>query len=299
MERLCQVCEKVKKKGIGILCITNQLNSRFRIFEEVSIIRNHVTVRTMQMGQESSEPIFWFYESPGEVTGERRECAAGLGQAVLTADKLRPHGAAGAEALSFCLNEGEVLGICDRSWNTAPHFKAILKGEADYSGKLTLAGNPVKLFGSGNLTEYKIALITGDDGKRRVFDQMNIYDNITIMQKDLIYNKLGMINRRYQKYVAKHCLSLIHEEEMLQRYNRKKELRRMSVSDQLKLEIVRWLCIRPALFIFYKPCASFLALTPQEFHGILKHIRKLRIPILILSDNEEYLRQFCDRILYQ
>ena len=45
-ERLRQICEKVKKKGIGILGVTNQLNSRTPIYEELSVIKNQVTVRT-------------------------------------------------------------------------------------------------------------------------------------------------------------------------------------------------------------------------------------------------------------
>lgn len=294
-ERLQQVCEKVKQKGIGILYIANQLNRRFRIFDEVSVIRNHVTVGTFPAGRDIEEQLLWMYESRTKLPaspGPGRE----QGPAVLEAENLRPHGTAGTKAISFRLYKKEILGICDRQWSTLPLFRSALKGETDCGGKLLLDGCPLRLFGKNPLFDYKIALVSGDERKRRVFDQMSIYDNITIMQKDLIYNKLGIINRRYQRYMARYCLELIHEEDMLRRYGRKKELRKMSIRDQLKLEVARWLCVRPRVFVFYKPCDSFQAFAPRDFQNILADIQKLQIPVLILSDHEDFLQQFCDRI---
>lgn len=297
-ERLRQICEKVKKKGIGILGVTNQLNSRTPIYEELSVIKNQVTVRTFSLENENTEPFFWMYEKRTKLSESMQDSPGEQEQILLEAEGLRPCGREDIPALSFRLRRQEVLGIRDREWNTLPLFRRALKGEIDCGGTLRLEGIPLRLFGENLLFEYKIAVVSGDDGRKRVFDQMNIYDNITIMQKHLIYNKLGIINRRYQRYTAGYCLKLIHQEDMLQRYGRKRELRKMSVSDQLKMETARWLCVHPRLFIFYKPCGSSAALSPEDFRTLLMDIRKLQIPVLILSDQEEFLQQFCDRVQY-
>ena len=298
LEKLQQTCEKVKEKGIGILCVTNQLNRKFRIFEEVSIIKNHVTIQTSPMNSESMELFLGLNmhdtELPNTIFSSRKDS----NRVIFEVNKLRPAGINDVKEMTFHMYEKEILGICDKEGNTIPLFKAIMNGKTDYIGKLIFRGKQSVFNEKNALFDLKIAFISCDDGKRRVFDQMNIYDNITIMKKDLIYNRLGILNRRYQKYIAKHCLELLHEEGMLQRYSKKRELRRMSIDDQMKLDIARRLCVHPELFVFYKPGDSFRAWSLECFMGILKNIRKLRIPVLVLSNNEEYLQRFCDRIIH-
>lgn len=294
--RFKRFCEKIKKKGIAIVFIMNQMDYRMQMFETLSVIKNRATVQTVSM-EEEKDAISDYVPLPVEpvlAIHHRDEHEV----PVFAAKQIQVEELPRNWSLNFEIYKGEVLGICDPSWSVLPLLKDVILGQRKYAGDFLLNGETVS-FDTGNAYfEYKVACIFSKSKYSSVFEQMNIYDNITMLQKNIIYNRLGMLNRRYQKYIARHYLSLIHAEDLLVNYSKKKNLLNMSAGDQLRLEIVRWLCLNPNLYIFYRPCDSFSNLTKKEFESILKDLLELQLPVLILSDSQEYLQMLSDRVVY-
>ena len=142
-----------------------------------------------------------------------------------------------------------------------------------------------------------IAVSVNDYKEDKIYKDMSLVDNITYLAQDKISNSLGIINKRLQQHMAYYSLELIHSEYLMEKYKTRKNLKGITLIDQMRVITAKWLCVTPQVFIYVNPFVILDESTIQEFREILQDLTKLKISVIIMSVNRMWLEQICDRVI--
>lgn len=126
---------------------------------------------------------------------------------------------------------------------------------------------------------------------------MDIYENITMIMGQPMTKIFNLINKRVQRYQTEYVLKSINASSIIDKYSTSKNLKDIDVIDQIRIEVARWLCIKPRLFIFVNPYTNLNDFTIANFCEIISCLKKQNIAIIIFHMNKDELMQMCDRII--
>lgn len=296
IQQLQTLLLQLKKEGISILLITNKWDPQLHIFDRISLIKNGVTTQTIE-STENAVTKFLPSVTLSPLLNTASSSPGPKGTLLFEAQNIVEADRPQMYPINFQVYENEILGLCDIDWKMGKLLKKILTGQVDYRGDFLVRQSPETLNDESTLIKHHIAMVSNNDYKQKIFTNLDIYDNITLLFNKPMFNKAGLLNRRIRNHIARHITELIHSEYLLSKYRSKKQLSTMNMQDQARVEIAKWLCINPKLFIFFKPYDSFQDLTLYEFKSILKDIKAQGITIVIVSMNKSYLMELCGRIV--
>ncbi len=83
----------------------------------------------------------------------------------------------------------------------------------------------------------------------------------------------------------------------MEKYKTRKNLKGITLIDQMRVITAKWLCVTPQVFIYVNPFVILDESTIQEFREILQDLTKLKISVIIMSVNRMWLEQICDRVI--
>lgn len=199
--------------------------------------------------------------------------------------------------LNFTLHKGEVLGIHDiqdqliTAW--IPHCQ--------YPNPTTYP-NPVLLkkgtHGAIADAPQTIAFIYSGYKGSRIFLNMSLYDNVTLLADKPQYNFLGLRNARIRRHIAHTALQALHAEDLILKYDAKPDLSGMNYEEQCIVEIAKWICIRPEIFVFLIPQSAYQSLSEYRFKALLGSLQKSGCSILVVSCSQDLLTKLCTRLTY-
>jgi len=285
IRKLQHIVNVLRAKGLSVLWFTSKWDMLFQNFDRYAIIKNGVITKLAPL---TTLPPHTF--SPHIYQWNSSEATpVVLEYTTNTATKHMAESPA-----HFALHEGEILGIHGTNTLLENMISDLLSGKSNHLKDILLYGQPYDLnFSKKNL----IAFIYATDDKSRVFPQMSLYDNITLLINTPLYNPVGIINKRIRNHIAISMLKSIHGEQLIKSFGDRNNIIDMCPLDRLKVEVAKWLCMHPKVFIFVNPHNIYDNLTESDFHTLLDDLHKLDISILILSGSEENLSGICTRVI--
>jgi ABC-type sugar transport system ATPase subunit len=290
IKKLQRIVNLLKEEQISILWFSNRWNPVFQNFDRYAVIKNGVVTQITKLTAippiipETSFVNAALKRSFSENSSEK-EILKGIR---ITA----PHDS--EKAVSFSLYQNEILGICDSNNILIPFINALSDGKLPKNGTLLLDG---KKYIPNFTTRNQIAFISPANGQSRIFPKMNLYDNISLLLKSPMYNALGFLNSRIRNHMVCTALESIRADYLIKEYGTKRNLGNMNFHDQFMVEIAKWLCLKPKVFIFSDPYSIYDNLSEYHFIKLLESLRELNISLLLISNSEENLSKFCTRVI--
>ena len=257
------------EKGISVLLLANRFHSIFVDFDSLFVLRNGITTGVLKKNKISFHRVNQYY-SP--VIGSQNIEELSRSNYVLTVK---------CNMLKLSLDRGDILGV----WS--------LNG--DYL--MQIGKQQWELFSLMPKNGTDIAVSVNDYKEDKIYKDMSLVDNITYLAQDKISNSLGIINKRLQQHMAYYSLELIHSEYLMEKYKTRKNLKGITLIDQMRVITAKWLCVTPQVFIYVNPFVILDESTIQEFREILQDLIKLKISVIIMSVNRMWLEQICDRVI--
>lgn len=126
---------------------------------------------------------------------------------------------------------------------------------------------------------------------------MNLCDNVSLLLKSPLYNAAGFMNMRIRNHMVFTALKSIQADNLIEKYGIKHPLGNITFYDQIMIEIAKWLCLKPKVFIFTDPYSIYDNLSENHFSKLLGTLQGLDISLLLISGSEENLSKFCTRII--
>jgi simple sugar transport system ATP-binding protein len=196
--------------------------------------------------------------------------------------------------ISFELRAGEVLGITGLlgSGRTALALSlfGVLPAE---SGRVRVDGRPVELRGVRNALENGIAYIPEDRLQEGLFLNQSIGSNIVARVIDRLCGRFGMIDVQLKQATIRDWV------ERLDIRTPSAELPAASLSggNQQRVVLAKWLASNPRILILNGPTVSVDIGAKVAIHGMIRHLARQGIGLLVISDDIPELMQLCSRIL--
>ncbi|MGI6010033.1 MAG: hypothetical protein ACOX8H_00870 [Ruminococcus sp.] len=290
IKKLQRIMNLLKEEGLSILWFSNSWNPIFQNFDRYAIIKSGVVTQITKLT--TIPPVI--PENDFINTALKRSFLDTHDQKVVLRGDHISNPDHPEKTFSFSLYQNEILGICDNNQILAPFIHTLSNGKLAKHGTLLLDSQK---YIPNFHTRNQIAFISPSSGQSRIFSKMNLYDNIGLLLKSPMYNALGFLNFRIRNHMARAALESIHGEYLIEEYGTRRNLENMNFHDQFMVEVAKWLCLKPKVFIFNDPYSIYDNLSEYHFIRLLESLQKLNISLLLISNSEENLSKFCTRVI--
>ncbi len=263
-----KIADLLHKKNISTLFLANRYHALFASFDALIVLQNGVTTGILKKDKITFYNFVRYY-SPAI---SQKTSGKIVKDSVLTVKN---------KDLTLSVDRGDILGV----WCL----------DGDYLMKM--GKQKWKLVPLNEEYEMNVAVSVNDYKPDKIYKDMSLADNITYLANDKVSNVFGIINKRLQQHMARYSLELIHSEFLMDRYKDRKNLKEITLIDQLRVITAKWLCITPQIFLYINPFVVLDESTIQEFREILQDLTNLNISVIIMSVNRAWLDLTCDRVI--
>jgi ribose transport system ATP-binding protein len=261
VERMFEIVNGLKQKGVTIVYISHRLEEVFRISDRVSVMRDGRYVATkstrdtdrkeligLMVGRELNETYPVRSKSPGEVALEIKN---------LTGN--------GDHDISLSVRKGEILGIAGLVGAGRTELAMLIFGAAPIEGgEIWVNGRPVHVGAPLDAIRHGIGLLTEDRKGKGLFLEMGVGWNISFP-----------IVRRLSKYGY---LDTRKEDDLSERYRRriaiktpslKQRVINLSGGNQQKVVLAKSLAAESGILIFDEPTRGVDVGAKQEIYSLM------------------------------
>ena len=294
-KKLSFIFSKLKEKNVSVLCFSstwlpNVLESfdRYIVIEDNVIVQNTAARGFVPASVENELPFY----------GKYGFNIAGDDEDIILSCRKFPYGdPKKGKTLDFDLKRSECMGILD-SRQELLLFRDIIKGKRKSGLEKCITHNGRPLFRDKKFLS-KIAFLDYGFEFEKSFDKLSLYDNITVGLGGAMYKYGFVFSRRIQKFIVNELLASIEREDLLEFYgSAEKTLDNLDPEDQFVIEICRWLCVKPEVFVFHNFSRNYSLLSSEKVGNLIyKIITKFKIPVLIIAPGNEELNFFCSEII--
>ncbi|MBC7333176.1 MAG: sugar ABC transporter ATP-binding protein [Actinobacteria bacterium] len=290
IERLFDLMNLLKEKGIGIIYISHRLAEIFPICERVTILRDGKVIGTSDINKISIDEIIKMMlgRSLEESFPERNPS---IGQEVLKVEKLSKRGV--FKNISFKLREGEVLGIAGLIGAGKTELVCSIFGKLLYDeGEIFIRGKEVAIKSPDTAISYGIALIPDDRRNEGLIMSETVRENIsiTILEK---LKRLLLIDRKAER---KKVVEIVDRLD-IRCASIEQKVGYLSGGNQQKVVLGKWLIANSDILIFDEPTKGIDVGAKRQFYQIINELSRSGKAIIVISQELEELIGLTHRIL--
>lgn len=289
VERMLQIVDTLKKRGITIIYISHRMDEVFRISDRITIMRDGQYIATkdtkassrqelinLMVGRELSEDFPVRNITPGEVVLELKHLYGN-----------------GDSDISLKLHKGEILGLAGLVGAGRTELAKLIYGAVLLeSGEIYLKGKKVTYHSPRQAIELGIGLIPEDRKSEGVFLNFSIRWNIPIMTLAGLSRFLVVDQKKTSEIAKEYAERLRIKTPSLDQY-----VRNLSGGNQQKVVVAKTLAAHTEVIIFDEPTRGIDVGAKQEIYSLMNELVEQGISIIMISSEMEELFGMSDRIL--
>ncbi len=136
-------------------------------------------------------------------------------------------------------------------------------------------------------------------GGNMLFYNCSLFQNVVLRLPDSIRRAGFRSRKRVTKFLYDNVMKAIHGRDLLERYGDSRRLPEGKVTKEqsVRIQTARWLFYGVKLLIFVSPESHYDTQNFYKFGLLLEDIREQGVTVLIFSENLEFLRKCCERII--
>ncbi len=290
VQRLFEIIQNLKNRGIAIVYISHHLPEIFGIADRVTIMRDGKKVATRPIGEITREEIVQmmvgrsvkdFYKR-----GERS-----IGEVRFRIKNLSRFGF--FHEVNIEARKGEILGICGLSGAGRTELARVLVGldRAD-EGSMELDGKPVSGSSMADFLDQGIAYLTEDRKIEGLALRLAMDDNILAAIVDRL--SAGSI---FSKSKGGPAVSRLISELSINPPDPSRTVGNLSGGNQQKVLLAKWLASEPRVLILDEPTRGVDIGAKMTIHASIEKLAREGCTVLLISSDLPELVGLCDRIL--
>ena len=290
VENLLQIISSLQADGVSVLFVSHKLDEVFRIGGNVIVIRDGTKVVEGHLSQYTQEKIA-FLMTGKSLDKTTYRTGAPQEKILLEVQNL---GLAGAFAeVSFCLRQGEVLGITGLLDSGRNELALALFGvkPAD-TGQIVLDGKNVTIHHTRDAIAHGIGYVPEDRLTEGLFLDKPIRENIVV-------SILDSLCRGWQLDFLKSNQKAAQLAQDLQINTRNIMLPAQSLSggNQQRVMVARWLAIQPKILVLHGPTMGVDVGSKDALYTIMQNLAAQGLGVIIISDDLPELLMNCDSLI--
>lgn len=288
-DRLFEMIESLKKRGVSIVYISHRMQEIFRICERITILRDGKCVGVENIGEANEGKIISMMVGR-ELTDIFDRDRLELGEPVIEVKNLSKRGV--FNDISFTVHMHEVLGFSGLIGAGRTEVARCICGlDKPDSGEIYINGQKVNINSTSDALKLGIAYVPEDRKQDGFVPFMSICENIGMSSYDKI-SKSGIMNKAVEKKLASHYIDTLR----IKTTSMKKNVVELSGGNQQKVSLANRLSTEPKLLILDEPTRGIDIGAKAEIHHLIAELAKQSVAIILISSEMPELIGCADNI---
>jgi ribose transport system ATP-binding protein len=288
--RLFAVVRRLRSQGITFLFVSHALDELLEFSDAIYVLRDGHLVGHRQRGEFDTRTLAqWIAghdvidSSPVRTTDKRvtRLAVRGLSRAGHFND------------VSFCLQEGEILGITGlQGSGRSAVARALFGAPPAHSGDILLNGAKILIQSVQDAMRHGIGYVPEERQLFGLFDDLDVQSNLGILRIDA-ESRLGWLRRSRLRELACRMQSKLQ----IKFAAPDAPIGSLSGGNQQKVLIARWLAVEPAILVMNDPTRGVDIGAKDEICRLIRSLAVEGCSFLVSSSDLDELLRLADRIL--
>ena len=291
-ERLFDIINKLRDKGVGILYITHRLEEVRLLADRLTVLRDGMNVAVVEKQDYDPQKVIRMMIGKEIVSAaDRVEMTKPTGEIGLSVRGLTRKGV--FRDISFDVHKGEILGIGGLVGSGRTEvLRAIFGVDRFDAGQIIFEGKPLRPSVAGNIRRG-FGLIPEDRRAQGFIPLQSIRKNVALTNYDLLSSGLGVINSGKE---AKMCDDAIQN--LAIRPNiPSMPVTNLSGGNQQKVVVGKWMARDLKVLLVDEPTAGIDVGVKEAIYQILEGLAQKGVLVIVVSSDLQELLRVSTRIL--
>ncbi|MDN3019421.1 sugar ABC transporter ATP-binding protein [Paenibacillus sp. BSR1-1] len=287
---LFDIIAALKKKGVGIIYISHDLDDVFKLADRITVLRDGCTVTSSSTDSTNKASVI--NQMVGRELNQIYDFQTNVKPKVL----LEVDGLSNKELLkdiSFSVREGEILGIAGLvgagRTELAYHLYGLMKPEV---GMIKLRSKVVSIDSPSKAMSLGIGLVPEDRKDMGLFLNMPIQTNVSMSNLKSI-RRGGLMHSKLERNKALQYI----KDFKIRTSGPEKKVVELSGGNQQKVVLARTVDTKPQLLIFDEPTRGVDVGAKSEIYKLMYKLASTGVAIIMISSELPEVLGVCDRIL--
>ncbi len=289
-ERMYEVVDRLKAKGVTVIYISHRMEEIFRLSDRVTIMRDGNTIKTMNTSDTNMDEIVRLMvgREIKETYPARPNCIKE--DIVLEVKELCGNG---LENISFTVKRGEIVGLAGLIGAGRTELAELIFGvKKKTSGQIIYNGKAISPKNPRDVIDYGIALIPEDRKKLGALLDLDVKGNICMPILKRI-SKVIFVNTNEEHKIAEHYQKSIN----IKTPSLRQKVKNLSGGNQQKVIVAKWLASESDFIIFDEPTRGIDVGAKYEIYKLVNSLVEKGKTILMISSEMPEVMGMSDRII--
>lgn len=298
VEKLFEIMEKLRDKGMGIIFVTHFLDQVYQITDRITVLRNGKYVGTYKTDELPrvdlvGKMIGKDYASLNESmrAGQMEDGDHRKGETILELEGVT--GAGTIRNFNLAVHKGEVLGLSGLLGSGRSETARVMFGVDDITaGKIKIHGKESHLKSPLDAIRNDIAFCPENRKTEGIIGDLSIRDNIVLA----LQIKKGLFHKISRKDAEKLADEYIKKLE-IKTPSSDQLIKNLSGGNQQKVILARWLATEPEFLMLDEPTRGIDIGTKAELQKIVIDLAQQGMAVLFISSEIDEMLRCCKRMI--
>jgi ribose transport system ATP-binding protein len=293
-DRLFDIINDLRQRGVSIIFVSHHLDEIFRICDRVTVLRNGETVFSAPISETDHDALVRAMVGQQLQKEMASEATSGArAETVLSLVNLRHATSPRPEGVSLDLHRGEILGIAGLVGSGRTELlRAIFGAEQPQSGTILRDGKPLSLRSPQEAINAGIGFVTENRKEEGLILSMPIAANVTFASLKRVA-RFGLVDRKAENKLTQELGSDLK----LKYGGPSKNAGTLSGGNQQKVVLAKWLARNPEILLLDEPTRGVDVGAKAEIYALIRRFAEKGLALLVVSSELPELMTLCDRIL--
>ena len=289
-ERLFEMIDTLKKKGVSIIYISHRLEEIRRVATRVTVLRDGEKIITTDLAQIKMQEIIKHMVGR-EVSAKYPKEDIPVGAELLRVEDMSKQGV--CEKISFNLHQGEILGVAGLVGAGRTEMIQLLFGyQKRDSGAITIKGKTLPIKTPADAVREGMGLIPEERKNQGLVLGLSVFDNVSLTLLDR-FSVSGFLKGKTLRTIV---------DKMIQRIGIKTPtprqlVKNLSGGNQQKVVLAKWFSRDCDIYIFDEPTRGIDVGAKTEIYRLMEQLAKKGAGIMMISSELPEVLNMSDRIL--
>ncbi|WP_244490778.1 sugar ABC transporter ATP-binding protein [Aureimonas frigidaquae] len=289
IDRLFEVVNDLKSKGMGIVFVSHWLEEVFHISDRVTVLRDGKLVGSRPIAELDHDTVIRMMV--GREVRATEVPKRPIGDVVLRVQDLSRENV--LENISFEVRAGEIVGMAGLVGAGRSEVAACIFGIDPYdSGTVELAGRTVRPNDPSSAIGAGIGLVPEDRRQQALVGLLSVRSNVTLSLLDQ-FSTFGFLSMAKERMIADREIKALS----VKTSSPATRVSTLSGGNQQKVVLARWLARKPKLLILDEPTKGIDIGAKAEISELILRLAEGGMAILLISSELPEILTLTDRVL--
>jgi ribose transport system ATP-binding protein len=289
-ERLFEMIDTLKTKGVSVIYISHRLEEIRRVADRVTVLRDGEKIVTDALRHLTIPDIIKFMVGR-EIKDKYPKEDIPVGDVLLNVENLTKEGV--CDHASFALRKGEILGIAGLVGAGRTEMIQLLFGyQKRDSGKITVKGRAAQIKKPRDAVREGIGLIPEERKNQGLVLGLSVFDNVSLSILDR-FAVSGFLKGKILRGLVDDIIQKIS----IKTPTPKQLVKNLSGGNQQKVVLAKWFLRNCDIYIFDEPTRGIDVGAKVEIYRLMESLAQQGAGIIMISSELPEVLNMSDRIL--